>query len=141
MTNEVRLATIQKDFADYLLGGTNGCKKATGDLKGWIMQLNPEHPNYAALVVANGGKDVINEKGLLECLTVLRKIVKATQTAATPVEKPVKTAKPAKAEKAVEPTAPAVEPQAEAAATVVAPKVEQPVEAAKPQVRTRPIRK
>lgn len=134
MTNEVRLATIQKDFADYLLGGTNGCKKATGDLKGWTMQLNPEHPNYAALVAANGGKDLINEKGLLECLTTLRKIIKATQPR-TPVLKPAKEAT------AVEATAPAVEQQAEAAAPVVEAAVEKPVEAAKPQVRTRPIRK
>lgn len=105
MTNEVRLVEIKEAGLDkYLAGGVEGCKKAFNGSKGWTMVLNPEAKE---LVAANGGKNLINEKGLLECLTALKRLVKKVSTAqpAAPVAAPVA---PVATEAVVEPKKPEV---------------------------------
>lgn len=101
MTNEVRKVEIKAAGLDkYLEGGVDGCKKALNGSKGWTMVLNP---TATELIAANGGKNLINEKGLLECLTALKKLVKKVSTA-----QPVA---PAAAPVAPVASAPVVEPK------------------------------
>ena len=73
MTNKVRLVYIQQTYGAFI---TQMVKNPT-NFKGWQIHLNPKNPK---LITLNGGKNIIHQKGLLECLVVLKRLVKNLNT-------------------------------------------------------------
>jgi len=73
MTNKVRLVYIQNTYGVYI---TQMVKNPVS-FKGWQIHLNPKNTQLIGL---NKGKTLIHQKGLLECLVVLKRLVKNLNT-------------------------------------------------------------
>ena len=73
MTNKVRQAEMNKLYGNYIAELVKDSTK----FKGWQIVINPKQ---VELVKLNGGKNVIHQKGLLECYVVLKRLVKNLNT-------------------------------------------------------------
>jgi hypothetical protein len=73
MTNKVRLSLISSTYGTYI----TQCVKNSTNFKGWQIHLNPKNTQLIGL---NKGKTLIHQKGLLECLVVLKRLVKNLNT-------------------------------------------------------------